>query len=112
MRIQSFNELKFRLESKDYNKIISRNIHLPKIDTIRDTLKVMDIETVRKINTNIIGKSRRNKAFQNGSIDGDTVAAVDGTKLFGSYKKSCEECLTTSMKNRKNIIIIVGRFCR
>ena len=34
-----------------------------------------------------------NKAFQNGTIDGYTVAAIDGTKFFGSNKKSCSECL-------------------
>ena len=27
------------------------------------------------------------------------VAAIDGTKLFGSYKKSCEECCTTKTRN-------------
>ena len=70
----------------------------------------MDIDVVRKMNTNIIRKSRRNKVFQNGSIDGYTVAAVDGTKLFGSYKKSCEECLTTPMKNGKRYFYHSGAF--
>jgi len=34
-----------------------------------------------------------NKVFEKGTIDGYTVVAIDGTKLFGSNKKSCSECL-------------------
>ena len=41
-----------------------------------------------------------NKVFDSGTIDGYTVAAIDGIKLFGSYKKCCSECLT-STKNEK-----------
>ena len=37
LRIQSFNELKYRLKSGDFNNIISRKMKLPQIDTIRDT---------------------------------------------------------------------------
>ena len=29
-----------------------------------------------------------NKVFTNGTINGYTVAAIDGTKIFGSNKKS------------------------
>ena len=29
------------------------------------------------------------------------MAAIDGTHLFGSYKKYCPECLTTIIKGRK-----------
>ena len=100
-RIESFNELKFRLERKDYSQIVSRRMTLPKIYTIRDTLKVINLDDVRKMHTNIIRKARRNKSFCDGTIDGYTVAAIDGTRLFGSYKKSCEECLSTSIKNGK-----------
>ena len=39
--------------------------------------------------------------FDKGTIDGYTVAAIDGTKLFGSYKKSCNECCTTTARNKK-----------
>ena len=34
-----------------------------------------------------------NKVFEHGTIDGYTVVAIDGTKFFGSNKKSCTECL-------------------
>ena len=63
------------------------------IDTIRDTLKVIDIKGLKQINEYIIKKAVENKVFENGTIDGHTVAAIDGTKFFGSNKKSCPECL-------------------
>ena len=35
MRIQSFNELKYRIGSNDFQTIVSRKMQLPQIDTIR-----------------------------------------------------------------------------
>lgn len=74
---------------------------LPQIDTIRDTLKVIDNQGLYKIHRQIIKKAKRNKVFDEGTIDGYTVVAIDGTKLFGSYKKSCDECCTATARNRK-----------
>ena len=48
---------------------------------------------------NIIKKAKQNKVLRNGTIDGYTVAAIDGTKLFGSNKKSCIECYKTKTRN-------------
>ena len=99
IRIQSFNELKFRLKSKDFKNVISRKMKLPQIDTVRDTLKVVDNQRLSKMHNNIIKKAKQNKILRNGTIDGYTVAAIDGTKLFGSNKKSCIECCTTKTRN-------------
>ena len=101
MRIQSFNELKYKLKSYDFKNIISKKMKLPQIDTIRDTLKVLANQGLYKMHNRIIKKAKRNKVFEEGTIDGYTVAAIDGTKLFGSYKKSCEECCTTTVRNKK-----------
>jgi hypothetical protein len=35
IRIQSFNELKFRLKSKDFKNIVSKKMKLPQIDNKR-----------------------------------------------------------------------------
>ena len=101
MRIQSFNELKYRIRSNDFQSIVSRKKQLPQIDTIRDTLKVVDTMGLERMNQRIIKKAKRNKVFDHGTIDGYTVAAIDGTKLFGSYKKSCCKCCTTTVRNKK-----------
>ena len=111
MRIQSFNELKYKIRSNDFINIISRKMKLPQIDTIRDTLKVIDNQGLYKMHSKIIKKSKRNKTFEEGTIDGYTVAAIDGTKLFRSYKKSCEEYCTTTIRNKKHTIFIVLHLC-
>lgn len=99
MRMQSFNELKYKIRSNDFINIISKKMKLPQIDTVRDTLKVIDNHGLYKMHSKIIKKTKRNKVFEEGTIDGYTVAAIDGTKLFGSYKKSCQECCTTNTRN-------------
>ena len=101
LRIQSFNELKYRIRSKDFQTIVSRKMKLPQIDTIRDTLKVVDTAGLERMNLTIIKRAKRNKVFIDGTVAGYTVAAIDGTKLFGSYKKSCSECCTTTVRNKK-----------
>ncbi|MDR3601450.1 MAG: hypothetical protein P4L49_13380 [Desulfosporosinus sp.] len=53
----------------------------------------MDIDGLKQINQHIVKTAVDNKAFKNGTIDGYMVAAIDGTKFFGSNKKSCSECL-------------------
>ena len=78
MRIQSFNELKYRLKSNDFQPVINRKMKSPQIDTIRDTLKVVDTSGLMKMNQEIIRKRKRNKIFDKGTIDGYTVAAIDG----------------------------------
>ncbi|TGE33195.1 hypothetical protein [Desulfosporosinus sp. Sb-LF] len=45
-------------------------------------------------------KSVENKVFENSTIDGYTVVAIDRTKFFGSNKKSCPKCLKNSKGER------------
>ena len=97
LRIKSFNELNFMIKNNEFNKLLPRGTKLPLVDAIRDTLKVIDVNGLNQINYHIIKKSVGNKVFQNGTIDGYMVVAIDGTKFFGSNRKSCSECL----KNNK-----------
>jgi len=100
-RIKSMNELKLMLYENEFRNVFSRNIELPQIDTMRDTVKVIEVDGLKYILVYIVKKSIENKVFNDGTIDGYTVAAIDGTKIFGSYKKCCPECLTTMIKGRK-----------
>lgn len=95
LRIKSMNELKFMLKEKEFASAFPRGIKLAQVDTIRDTLKVISVDRLKIIIHNVINTAVRNKTFTNGTIDGYTVAAIDGTKFFGSNKKSCPECLTS-----------------
>ena len=93
LRIKSFNELNYLIKSNEFIKLFPRGTKLPQIDTIRDTLKVIGTEELKQIIEYIVKKAIENKVFKNGTIDGYNVAAMDGTKFFGSNKKSCFECL-------------------
>ena len=99
LRIRSFNELSFMIKSKDLNKLFPQGMPVPRIDTIRDMLKVIDLEGLRQTNNHIVKKTIENKVFENGTIDGYTVAALDGTRFFGSSKKNCPECLRSNGQN-------------
>jgi hypothetical protein len=59
----------------------------------RGHYKVIDLDGLKQINHHIVKTAVENKAYENGTIDGYMVAAIDGTKFFGSNKKSCSECL-------------------
>ena len=93
LRIKSFNELNFMIKNNEFSKLFPRGTKLPQVDAIRDTIKVMNIDGLEQINQDIVNKAVENKVFENGTIDGYTVVAIDGTKFFGSNKKSCSECL-------------------
>ena len=95
LRIRSMNELKFMIKENEFAKAFPRGKALPQIDTIRDTLKVININGLKVILHHVVTTAIKNKAFANGTIDGYTVAAIDGTKFFGSNKKSCPECLSS-----------------
>ncbi|HVJ50806.1 hypothetical protein [Desulfitobacterium sp.] len=60
-------------------------------------LKVMDMDELKKINQHIVKKGVANKIFENGTIDGYTVVAINGTRFFGSILRRFD-------RNTKNSI--------
>ncbi len=82
LRIQSLNELKFLLKENEFRNIFPKRTNQPGIDTIRDTLKVIELNGLKFIIQNTVKKAIENKVFVNGTIDGYTVAAVDGSRIF------------------------------
>ena len=82
------------LKENEFKRLFPKGTKLPQVDTIRDTLKVIDINGLKQINQHIVKKAIENKVFENGTMDGYTVAAIDGTKFFESNKKNCLECLS------------------
>lgn len=105
-RIQSFNELGNMIKNKEFNKLFPKSTKIPGIDTIRDTLKVIDLSSLRQMLDENIKKVIRNKVFVNGTIDGYTVAAMDGIKFFGSKIKSCLQCLVSGGHNYHSGVVM------
>lgn len=114
LRIESLNKLKYLLKDNEFKNLFPKGTQMPSVDTIRDTLKVLDMKGPHLINKSIINRAVRNKVFDSGTIDGYIAAAIDGTKFFGSYKKSCSQCFTTSIKGKSyfyhsgSVMAIIG----
>jgi hypothetical protein len=100
LRIRSLNELNYLLKENEFECLFPRGERLSSIYTIRDTLKVIDLEGLRSINKNIIKKAIKKKVFRDGTVEGYTVAAIDGTKIFVSKKKNCSKCLSLEINSK------------
>lgn len=71
---------------------------IPKMHGFREGIKNLKAEELRKINVKIVKKSRENKIYRQGCIDGLVVAGIDGVETFGSYKKDWENSYKTKIK--------------
>lgn len=100
LRVRSFNTLNNMIKCDEFRNTLQRGMKLPKIDAIRDTLKVININGLRQMLAYGIHKTKQNKVFDTGTIDGHVVAAIDGTQTFNSDKKSCENCLSAFKKGK------------
>ncbi len=100
LRIRSFNTLNNMIKENEFKNILPKGEKLPLIDSIRDTLKVIEIIGLREMLTYGIRRARENKVFEDGTIDGLVIAAVDGTQTFNSDKKNCDHCLKAFKKGK------------
>ena len=94
LKIRSFNQLDDWLEHNDFRRIVPRKLRLPRIDAIRDSLKVIEIKDIVALHHSIIRTSTKNKLVCNGTIDGYKVVAFDGVELFESTRNIIDNCLT------------------
>ncbi len=97
LRIKSF-EMFDEMIKQDFKKLFPRKHKLPSVDTMRDTLKLIDLEGLANMNKSIVHTTIKNRVFEQGTIDGYVVAAIDGTGIFDSKKKQCEKCLNYEMR--------------
>ncbi len=100
LRVRSFNQLNFMIKAGEFNEIYFRKGQVPQIDAIRSSLKSVNLDALRQINQRIIKMAVRNKVLGEGTIDGYTVAAIDGTKLFNRKKPSCDDCIYTNRRGK------------
>ena len=101
LRINSFNQLSSMIKVGEFKNIFTPGARVPRIDAIRNLLKSVSLEGLRKMNGNIVKKAIRNKVLEEGKIDGYTVTAIDGTKLFNNSKPHFSDCLLTGNTGKK-----------
>jgi hypothetical protein len=106
------NELNNMIKDNEFSMVLPIGMKLPKIDAIRDALKVINVAGLREMLTHGIRKAKENKVFDNGTIDGLVIAAMDGTQVYNSDKKDCEHCLKaykkgkTEQRNFHSIVVL------
>jgi len=98
LRLSSFSEIDRYIQSGEFNNLFPPGTKLPHVDSLRNTMKQIDIEGLRKINKYIVKKAIRNKIFQYGTFEEYIIAAIDGTQILDSTKKKCENCLTMNKR--------------
>ena len=89
------------IKTGEFDTMFSHECGIPKIDAIRNALKSVSLVSLRKLHQCIIRKAVRNKVLDEGTIDGYTVAAIDGTNLFNDQKPHCDDCILKRTKGNK-----------
>jgi hypothetical protein len=100
-QVKSFNQLNDWIRTGRIKKIVPKGTKIPFIDTIRRVLSELDYSSLLDILRDVILKARKNNVFRKNTIEGLSVVAIDGVELFSTKnkKKSCEECLTRTLKD-------------
>ena len=89
LRIESMNELKYMLKGNEFRNVFRRGSRLPQIDTIRDTLKVIDLDGLEVILENTIKKAIKNKVYRNGRALSLQNSKTPYFKGAPSYSEKC-----------------------
>ena len=99
-RVSSLNEIKLWAEEKNsrFKHLFKRGTRVPKIDALRDIVKMIHGEDIENILKHVVSKTIENKVLRENTIHGLRVAAVDGVEVFSSKVKSCRNCLSREVR--------------
>ncbi len=98
MRIRSFNLFEPRLDDKPMKKLFG-GLPIPKcVDTIANTLKKIDIDSLRTLHEETLKVANKNKVLRNSFHQGLRMFCFDGFEPIRSRKRSCKGCLTATYK--------------
>jgi hypothetical protein len=78
------------IQNHEFNKLFPRGTKQPSIDAIRNTLKVIELDGLKHVNQQIVKTAVENKAFENGTIEGYMVAAIDEKNSSGAIRKAVQ----------------------
>jgi len=100
LRVQSFNQLEKMINYGCFNPLFSKKVKLPSIDAIGEALAKWDLVALEKSFQSINSVLAKKKTFSNGTIDGFTVCAIDGTDIVNTgEKKKCKHCILMKTPN-------------
>jgi hypothetical protein len=67
-------------------------------DVLRYSLCGFDLDALQRMLVAVNRRLKRNKAFDEGRVQGRIVAALDGIEVLSSYSRCCETCLQRRVK--------------
>lgn len=91
-RLGSFQQLQFDLAQPPLQRLIGVERAFGD-DVLRYSLCGFDLSGLEQMLVDINRKLKRNKAFEEGRVQGRIVAALDGIEVLSSYSRCCESCL-------------------
>ena len=96
-RLPSFQQLEADLENKSLQQWVG--VEGPfSDDALRYSLCGFDLAPLEQMLVRINRVLKRNKAFDQGRVQGRIVAALGGIEVLASYSRSCEHCLERRVK--------------
>ncbi len=103
-RIESLNQIIEQIHKrKKFKGMFLKKEYIPKSHVFRDGIKELSIEELKGINKSIITKSKENKLYRKGSIEGLVVVGIDGVETFGSYKKDWKNSYKKNIKTQEYV---------
>lgn len=103
LRIRSFNALEPRLSERSFLHLLDAprdTGSLCSVDTVSRSLRVMDLDTVRRVSVGIVQQAERNKVFREGWHGALRYVAIDGWEPICSRQQHCAQCLVRRVRIR------------
>jgi hypothetical protein len=91
-RLRSFQQLEAELAQPGLQQWIGADRSF-RDDVLRYSLCGFQVEGLERMLVQINRKLKRNKALDDGRLQGRIVAALDGIEVLSSYSRCCESCL-------------------
>jgi hypothetical protein len=91
-RLPSFQQLEADLAEPDFQRRIGAERSF-RDDVLRYSLCGFDLDRLEHMLVDVNRRLKRNKAFEEGRVQGRIVAALDGIEVLSSYSRCCETCL-------------------
>jgi hypothetical protein len=104
LRIPSINALEGDLKDSDFQKLIGRpptpEVKAFSADVVANVLDKLELDGIRNVIEDVIGKAERNKTFRDG-YGSLRCVAIDGWEPFSSYDRHCPNCLVRKVKVKR-----------
>jgi hypothetical protein len=104
LRYRSFNSFEPRLTEPAMRKVFGNRPVPTCVDTLRNALMKVDLDTLEKLHQAIMRIAAKNKALRGTLHQGLRFFAFDGFEQIRSRKRSCPACLTATYESTGEVV--------